>query len=40
MINTFMNVFTAIYGGLAIFAILGFMAHRYGKDVEHVASVY
>ena len=36
---TVLNFFTAIYGGFAIFSILGFMAHRYGVPVSEVAKV-
>ena len=31
------NLFTALYSGLAIFSILGFMANRYGVPVEAIA---
>ena len=36
---TGLNFFTSIYGGCAIFSILGFMAHKYGTSVGNVAKV-
>lgn len=37
MILAFMNSFTSIYGGFAIFSVLGFMAHQQGVNVTDVA---
>jgi SNF family Na+-dependent transporter len=31
------NSFTSLYGGIAIFSILGFMAHDHGVSVSEVA---
>lgn len=36
MFVSFTNVFTCIYAGFSVFAILGFMAHNIGVPVSEV----
>ena len=36
MIVALVNTFTSIYAGISVFATLGFMAKRLGREIETV----